>query len=284
MATMTAILRFSRDARRGARLIVLAAGIMVAILAASAAQAGSLDDIRARGELIVGTKADYQPFGFRSDAGTIIGFEPDLAAQVANALGVTLKLMPVVATNRISLLLSGDIDLVIATMNETPERRTLVDFVDPSYYASGVNVLAPKSAHLRVWQQLRDRAVCTVEGSFYVGEIKDRYAPEMHLYKDTQQVYAAVKAGECVAAYDDAAIIGQLQKPEWQDYEMPLRSILIQPWGMAVKPGNSELAALVGELVRDWHRTGHVQQLEQVWHIPPSTFAGEMHRRFAETE
>jgi polar amino acid transport system substrate-binding protein len=214
------------------------------------ARAGSLDDIHASGVLVVGSKADYQPFGFRDGAGAIVGFEPDLAAEIAKALGVTLKLVPVVATTRIPLLRSDDVDLVIATMNETPERRLQVDFVEPSYYASGANVLAPKSAHLRVWQELRDKPVCSVEGSFYLPELKERYGPALRTYKDTDQVYAAVKAGECVAVYDDAAIIAQLQKPEWQDYEMPLRSMVLQPWGMAVKPGNADLAAFVGEMVK----------------------------------
>jgi polar amino acid transport system substrate-binding protein len=258
--------------------------ILIATGAAGQARAGSLDDIRARATLIVGTKADYQPFGFRDGSGVIIGFEPELAGEVAKALGVSLKLVPVVATTRISMLTAGDLDLVIATMNDTPERRKQVDFVEPSYYASGVNVLAPRSAHLQVWQQLRDKPVCSVEGSFYLAEIKDRYGPDLRLYKGTNEVYDAVKAGECFAVYDDAALIGQLQKPEWQDYEMPLRSILVQPWGMAVKPGNTELASFVGELVKTWHASGHIVELEKTWRIPPSVFAEEMRRRYAVAE
>jgi len=146
-------------------------------------------------------------------------------------------------------------------------------------------VLVPKSAHVRVWQQLRGKPVCTVEGSFYVAEIQDRYAPEMRLFTDTKQVYEALRAGDCIAAvYDDAAIIGQLQMAEWQDYEMPLRSILPQPWGMAVKSGNTDLAAFVGTLIKTWHRSGHIEALEKTWHIPPSVFAQEMHRRYADAD
>ena len=282
---MTTVARIHRSSWRrffaGAALLL---GFALAFGASGTARAGSLDDIRARGVLVVGAKADYRPFGFRDAAGTIVGFEPDLAAAVANALGVKLKLVPVVATNRITLLQSGDLDLVIATMNVTPERAKQVDFVEPSYYASGVNVLAPKSAHLHVWQELKGKPVCSVEGAAYLGEIKDRYGPDLHLYKDTNQVYAAVKAGECYAAYDDTAIVGQLQMPGWSDFEMPLRSVLLQRWGMAVKQGNGELAAFVGDLVKKWHADGHIEQLEKTWHIPPSVFAEEMHRRFAEAD
>lgn len=265
----------------GAALVL---SLALVLCAGTAAWAGSLDDIRARGVLVVGSKADYRPFGFRDDAGIIVGFEPDLAAEIAKALGVKLKLVPVVASNRMTLLQSGDLDLLIATTNVTPERAKQVDFVEPSYYASGVNVLAPKSAHLHVWQELQGKPVCSVEGSAYLGEIKDRYGPDLRLYKNTDQVYAAVKSGECYAAYDDTALIGQLQMPGWSDYEMPLRSVLLQPWGMAVKPGNVELAAFVSDLIKKWHADGHIEELEKTWHIPPSVFAEEMHRRFVDAE
>ena len=282
MTTAAPVHRPSWRRHLGAAALLL--GLALVFGAVGSARAGALDDIRARGVLVVGTKADYRPFGFRDEAGIVVGFEPDLAAEIAKALGVKLKLVPVVATNRITLLQSGDLDLVIATMNVTPERARQVDFVEPSYYASGVNVIAPKSAHLHVWQELKGKPVCSVEGAAYLGEIKDRYGPDLHLYKDTNQVYAAVKAGECYAAYDDTALVGQLQMPGWGDYEMPLRSVLLQPWGVAVKQGNSELAAFVGELVKKWHADGHIEQLEKTWHIPPSVFAEEMHRRFADAD
>ena len=54
--------------------------------------AQTLDKIRQRGVVAVGTKADYKPFGFRDPSGTIVGFEPDLAKDVADRLGVKLEL------------------------------------------------------------------------------------------------------------------------------------------------------------------------------------------------
>jgi polar amino acid transport system substrate-binding protein len=60
------------------------AGLMAGILVGmSVAHADVLDDVKARGTLVVGVKADYRPFGFRDPSGAIIGIEPDLAADVA---------------------------------------------------------------------------------------------------------------------------------------------------------------------------------------------------------
>jgi hypothetical protein len=89
------------------------------------ASADVLDDIKKRGKLVVGVKADYKPFGFRDPSGAIVGLEPDLAADVAKKLGVQLELVPVVSANRMEFLNQGKIDLMIATMSDKPERRKI---------------------------------------------------------------------------------------------------------------------------------------------------------------
>jgi polar amino acid transport system substrate-binding protein len=119
----------------GAGLAALATLALTAVPAA----AQTLDKIKQRGVLVVGSKADYKPFGFRDPSGAIIGFEPDMAKDVANKLGVKLEIEPVVSSNRMQFLQQGKIDLMIATMNDKPDRRQLVGILEPLYYASGVN-------------------------------------------------------------------------------------------------------------------------------------------------
>src|SRR5688500_10956669 len=92
----------------GAGLAALATFALTAIPAA----AQTLEKIKQRGVLVVGTKADYKPFGFRDPSGAIIGFEPDMAKDVADKLGVKLELEPVVSSNRMQFLQQGKIDLM----------------------------------------------------------------------------------------------------------------------------------------------------------------------------
>src|SRR3954451_16981615 len=113
---------------------VLALALVAVAVVPAAAQ--TLDKIKQRGVVVVGSKADYKPFGFRDPSGQIVGFEPDMAADVAKKLGVKLELEPVVSSNRMQFLQQGKIDLMIATMNDKPDRRQLVGIVDPLYYAS----------------------------------------------------------------------------------------------------------------------------------------------------
>src|SRR6202795_3476470 len=132
---------------------IVASSLLLGILGVNAAGADVLDDIKKKGVLVVGTKADYRPFGFLDPSGKIVGFEPDLAADVAKRLGVKLELIPVVASNRIQFLQQGKIDIMIATMSDTPERPKIADIVDPSYYGSGTNIMAAKSPHVMSWEQ-----------------------------------------------------------------------------------------------------------------------------------
>src|SRR5215472_12130353 len=148
---------------------LIAAGLAIAALGAAigAASAQTLDKIKQRGALVVGTKADYKPFGFRDPNGAIVGFEPDLAKDVAERLGVKLELEPVVSSNRMQFLQQGKIDLMIATMNITPERKQTVGIVEPAYYASGVNVLAIRKAAFKKWEELKDLKICAIQGAWY---------------------------------------------------------------------------------------------------------------------
>ncbi|HEY5367144.1 MAG TPA: transporter substrate-binding domain-containing protein [Casimicrobiaceae bacterium] len=260
---------------------IVAAGMALGLLGASVANADVLSDVKKKGVLVVGTKADYRPFGFLDPSGKIVGFEPDLAADIAKRLGVKLELVPVVASNRIQFLQQGKIDLMIATTSDTPDRRKIIDFVDPSYYGSGTNVLAPKSAHFKTWDDLKGKKVCLIQGSFYNKELQEKYGVEGVAFPGTAEAYAALRNGNCVAfAYDDTAIVGEMLKPEWKDYEMPLESILFQPWGIGVKLGEKSMVDFVSKATIDWHKTGFIQQLEKKWDIKPTKFAEDMHNKY----
>ncbi len=262
-------------------LSIVTASVLLAMLCASGASAEALQNIKQKGVLVVGTKADYRPFGYLDPSGAIVGFEADLAADVAKRLGVKLELTPVVASNRIQFLQQGKIDLMIATMSDTPERRKIVDIIEPSYYGSGTNILSLKSLKITSWEQLRGKKICLIQGAFYNKELQEKYGVEGVAFPGTAEAYAALKNGNCVGfAYDDTAIVGEMQKPEWSDYEMPLDSILFVPWGLAVNQGEKEFGAFMAKTITDWHKTGFIAELEKKWKIKPTKYAQEMQAKY----
>jgi polar amino acid transport system substrate-binding protein len=261
----------------------LAGILLVAVSLALGGQRANADDlatIRQRGTLIAGVKADYPPFGFRSPAGAIEGIEPTLAADVARSLGVRLELVPVAASNRLELLEQGRIDLIIATMNATRERRSAVEIVRPSYYAAGYNVMVPNSMKVRSWAELKGKPVCGIEDAYFNYQATMNFELQVTAFAGTADALTALREGRCVGLlYDDAAIQGFLLAPEWSGYHMPLESQEVQPWGLAVRKDQPEWAAYLSGMVQKWAKDGTILDLETKYHIRHSKFAEDAHRK-----
>jgi polar amino acid transport system substrate-binding protein len=258
--------------------LLLATGLFA--LAGQRANADDLGTIRQRGTLIVGVKADYPPFGFRSASGEIVGIEPALAADVAKSLGVKLDLVPVTAANRVQFLQEGKIDLIFATMNDTKERRWSVDIVKPDYYAAGYNVMVPKSMNLKSWAELKGKTVCGIQGAYYNYEATMNFELQVTAFDGAADALAALKQGRCVGLlYDDTSIEGDMLQPEWRDYDMPLPSQEVQPWGLAVRRDQPEWAAYLSAMVKKWDKDGTILDLETEYHIKHSKFAEDAHQK-----
>ena len=265
-------------------LLTAAAAVLGAAVAAAPAAAQTLEKIKQRGVLVVGTKADYKPFGFRDPSGAIVGFEPDIAKLVADKLGVKLELEPVVGSNRMQFLQQGKIDLMIATMNDKPDRRLIVGIIDPLYYASGVNVFANKKAHITAWEQLKDQKICGIQGAWYNKPVAEKFGADIIAFKGQTEAEVALQQGNCIGwVYDDTAFAERLADPKWSGFEMVLPSIMEEPWGLAVKleERDGEWGKFMAAQLEDWHRTGKLIELEKKWQIQPSAFLQAMHDKYS---
>lgn len=253
----------------------------VALWSGAASAKDTLSEIKSRGKLVVGVKQDYKPYGFLDTSGKIVGFEPDLAADVAKRLGVQLELVPVVASNRMQFLQQGRIDLMIATMTDTPERREQVGIVQPNYYAAGVNLLAKKGSGITTWQSLKDKSLCAVQGAFYNKQMQEEFGAKVSAFPGTAEGLNALKAGTCVAfVYDDSFNNPKVHEPEYADFETPLPSIEVKPWGLAVAKDDPKFQAYMSDVVKDWHRTGFIIELDKKYKLPVTDFDKKMNAEF----
>ncbi len=261
---------------------VLGALVVLAVLGAGAASADGLDEIKERGTLRVGVKADYKPYGYLNENGEIVGIEPDLAQDVADELGVGLELIPVVSSNRMQFLEQGRIDLMIATMTDTPERREVVRVVEPNYYASGTNVLARESVGFKEWSDLEGAPICGIQGAFYNRKTEQEFGAEVIAFKGTAEALNALQQGRCVGfVYDDSFLISRLGEPAYADYEIPFETIDDAPWGIAVAKGEDAFADKMSAIIEDWHESGRILDLEAEYDVPTTPFATKMHDKYA---
>jgi polar amino acid transport system substrate-binding protein len=242
---------------------------------------GRLERILQRGRLIVGVKDDYAPWGVRDAQGRIVGLEIDLAADIARRLGVDLELMAVSAANRLPRVQQGMVDLVIATMGDTEERRQIADLIQPQYYSSGVALLARPDFLFTDWGQLRGRPVCLTTGSYFNRALEERFLVDGLTFPDNRTALLALADGRCVGwAFDDTAIARTVLSGEYPGLELALPMILYTPWAMAVAKGEGDapLGRFVADVVAEWHATGFLLERQAAWGLPPTTFLQDMNR------
>lgn len=258
------------------------AALSAVALPGRAGAADGVEAIKARGTLIVGVKADYRPFGFRDPSGTIIGLEPDLAADLAKRLGVKLELVPVVSANRIEFLQQGKVDLLIATLSDKPERRRVVQAIDPQYYSDFVNVLLPKSSGITDWAQLKGKPLCATSGAWYNKDVARTYGAEIIAFDGSEKPLFALKQGNCLGyVYDQSMLQGKLLDDDWKaNYALPLKGILDAPWMMAVAQGNTTLQTMVEDATKEWMKTGFIVAEEKKWGIEPTAYSKAMHEKY----
>ena len=244
----------------------LFAATLLALGFSNIANADSLDDIKARGTLIVGGKADYKPFGYRESDGKIVGYSVDLADALAKELGVKVELVPTTAANQLQFLQQGKVDIIIAAMNDTPERRQIVGVVDPGYTASGVTLLSAKAAKIDSWEAIKGKKICGVQGAYFNRPVQEKFGADIVAYKTTAEAYTALKGGNCIAfVYDDNNLLQAAQNPDWKDFEVRLGSILEQPTVMAVRLDEKRLHEAVSKAMVGWYKAGSIADLEKKW-------------------
>ena len=143
----------------------------------SSSKSSSLDNIRDNRKLVVGMSADYAPYEFHTiidGKDQIIGFDVDVANEIASSLGVELEIREMDFGMLLAALQSGKIDMVISGMSPNAEREKSVDFSDVYYKA--VQSILVLDRNKNIYTSLEDLANKKI--GVQMGAIQARIAEE----------------------------------------------------------------------------------------------------------
>ncbi|MEM7296090.1 MAG: transporter substrate-binding domain-containing protein [Pseudomonadota bacterium] len=242
---------------------------------------GRLATILAQERIVVGVKADYEPWGFISPNGSIDGLEIDLARDIAARLGVALELVPVTATNRIDRVNQGYVHVVIATTGDTRERRAQADLLQPNYYSSGVVVYGRKDLGIADWEELRNEKICLNRNAYYNRALETDFGLDGQYFSGRREAMLALKYQRCVGwAFDDTALVRFSRDNPSNEFAVLTEPILSIPWSIIVAKGegNRSLGLFISDMIGEWHASGRLLELQDKWNIPRTTFLEELHR------
>ncbi len=236
---------------------------------------GTLQDVKARGKLIAGVKTDFPPFGFLDKNGNHKGLDIDLANALSKELfgeEKAVQFVPVSSENRISVLASKTVDVIIATMSITEERKKEVDFSIP-YFVSGQMILVGKASRVTKYQDLAGKKVATIQGS--TGDMAiARLTPtaERVRFASTFEGLQALKERRVEAFVEDFILIYS-----FLEKNPDLRIASLQPfsperYGLAVRKGDKEWLEFINRTLTKMKETGEYDKLLGRWFGPEAAF------------
>jgi polar amino acid transport system substrate-binding protein len=225
-------------------------------LAAGAALAGRIEDIKARGYVRIGVSLGGEPVGFRNASNEPVGYDVDVARQLAAKLGVPARFSDVSSDARISMLRSGQLDLVVANVSITPQRARVVDFSIP-YNVAGLRVIAQKSAHVKTLADLNGKRVVVGRGTTADAFLRksapqavfvytDNFAPDGVLLLQQKRVDAGI---------EDSSLLDYLAGKNDQLETLPAL-YGNTPIGIAMAKGDPALLQFVNGFVADYVKSG----------------------------
>ncbi|MBB3809005.1 polar amino acid transport system substrate-binding protein [Pseudochelatococcus contaminans] len=246
--------------------------LLAAVFVGGAAHADRLDDIKKAGVLRVAAFDSNPPFGYVDEKSRqIVGLDVDYAKAFADKLGVKLELRPTNPANRVPLLTSGNVDLVLANFTITDERAKQVDFSVP-YFSSGQQFLAKKGV-LSSPDQLNSLRIGADKGT--VNEIvlrRDFPGATIVSYDDTPFAFTALRNGNVQAITQDGPkLVGLLANvPDKENYEIPAFTISNDYIGVGIPKGETALVEFVNETLTELEASGKAQEIYDVWFGPNS--------------
>jgi polar amino acid transport system substrate-binding protein len=170
------------------------------------------------------------------------------------------------------MLRAHKIDLVIATLSITDERRKQAGIIEPPYYASGAGVLYRRRLRVEEADDLDGVSVCAVDGSVFTTAFRTQH-PRANLivFPNFDLADAALLDRKCEALiWDDLPLSyrKRLQPVRYADFSFQAL-IDIDPflWGMAVRKEdeNGDFARFLSKTVLAWHRSGFLLTTEAKW-------------------
>lgn len=250
-------------------LLVLTLIFLIKTPASHAETDDSLQKVKERGTLIVGTSADNPPKEYiRMNNGKeeIVGFDIDIAKRIAQELDVKLKVTNMKFDGLIPSLQQGDFDMALAGFNPTPERKKVVSFSD-SYHNLPFVILTTKdkAATYTSVDSLTGKQVAAQKGSTQETILNDYIGNAKPVsLGDLPEVIAEVNAGTV-----DAGLVGYLSARNYLDVYPNLTMTKIKidvpeektAQAIAFPKESTALVTEVNKIIEKMRKDGEVKKL-----------------------
>lgn len=212
------------------------------------------------GVLVMGTNAEFEPWEYY-DGDSIVGIDAEIAAAIAENLGMELKIEDMAFDGIIPSVVSGKCDFAMAGMTVTDERKASVDFTDT--YADSALVILVQASNEEI------QGVDTLEGhkvGAQTGTTGDLKASELvgdenvERYNSFFEAVQSLKQGKIDAVMIDKAP-AKVFLAQNEDLKQAGEDLDKEEYAIAVQKGNTELLDKLNAAIDELQEDGTIDEI-----------------------
>ena len=239
----------------------------------------SLQAVIDKGTFVLGLDDSFPPMGFRDEDGEIVGFDIDVAKEVAKRLGVELVAQPIDWNAKEQELATGNIDCIWNGFTVTPERERVMTFSMP-YVRNAQVVVVRGDSPVGTLEDLKGGSVGVQAGSSAQSAIEDtpgfaESLGEIIEFKENLTALMDLEIGGVDAVVMDLLVANDNIKRSGNDFRILDESLTEEEYAIGFRKGDVALRDAVDQELLAMAEDGTLAEIAEEWFGADITTVGK---------
>lgn len=240
--------------------------LTLTVFSISFSKDNALQTIQNKGEIIIGLDDTFAPMGFRDEKGNIIGFDIDLANEIAKRMGVKAIFKPCEWDGIIFDLRSKKIDLIWNGLTITPQREQQIAFSTP--YFDDDQIVIVKDSQIKSFENLKGKNIGVQLGSasYFAFENSNlsKITGNINKYSTNVEALLDLEAGRTDAVIVDA-VVGKYYVAKKDGFTILNEVLDKQQMGIGMRKQDLTLKNKIDQTLSDMKADGSFNEIYQKW-------------------
>ena len=229
---------------------------------ASSAAQDLLEQIRAKGEIVIATEGTWSPWTFHDKEGKLTGYDIEVGRLIAQKLGVKPQFVEGKWDGLLAGISAGRYDIMINGVDMTPERQKAYRFTDPYAYNRTVVMVSAQNNSIKSMQDLKGKVTANTISSTYA-EIAEKYGAKVDGVDDLNQTFELLLSGRIDATLNAEVVYYDYMKVHPQA-AIKIAAIDEQVTSVGIplkKEGTEKLQTELNKILSDLRNSGELTKL-----------------------
>ena len=224
--------------------------------------AAAASAVLADGVLTVGTNAEFPPFEYVGDDGQPDGFDMALIKAIGDKMGVEVKIENMEFASLVSSI-GNKIDVAIAGMTVTDERKEVVDFSD-SYYDAVQYVIVPADSSIGTAEDLVGKTIGVqlgTTGDFIAQDIEGSTVSSYNKAVDAVNDLLNGRSDLVIVDKNPALVFAGMYPDDVVALDGAQFGFEVENYAIAMPKGDAELADAINNAIKELKADGTFDKL-----------------------